>query len=100
MDWSTLVGLGGVPVIVALVALGTLIGVPKPLAPLTCVVLGILWNLALAPLVTGGVYPLILQGVLAGLSAAGLYDLGKAGVRAALSHNETDPGTPATNLRR
>lgn len=82
MEWSTLVGLGGVPVVVAMVGLVKALGLATNWAPLVAVVAGVAWNVGLAPLVPGGVYPLVLQGVLAGLAAAGLYDLGKAGVKA------------------
>lgn len=77
-EWGALVGLGGVPVVVALAGLARGLRLPAEWLPLAAVVLGVLWNVALAPLVPGGVYPKVLLGVLAGLAAAGLYDNGKA----------------------
>lgn len=82
MEWSQYFGLASVPVIVALVAFVRQVGVPANWAPLAALALGIVWNVALVPLVQVDYYPAVLLGVLSGLSACGLYDVGKKGLEA------------------
>ncbi len=81
MDWSDYFGLASVPVIIALVGLLRWLKLPTDYAPLVAVAAGVAWNLAVAPLVKTEFYPAALLGVIAGLAAAGLYDVLKGAVK-------------------
>ena len=66
-----------VPVIVALVELAKRLGISGRLAMLAAIVLGVALSLATYYLGAYGGYQAAAQGVLLGLSAAGLYDTAK-----------------------
>lgn len=85
MDLSTLVGVGGVPVIVALVQLVKPFIRDERYYPILAVLFGMAWNVAVA-YATGttnlwALLQAILVGVVIGLAAAGLYSSSRTVMR-------------------
>lgn len=72
---TTIVSLASIPAILALVNLGKALGVKGKWAALLAVLLGV--GLAIAQYALGGFgwYQAAVQGIILGLSAAGLYDM-------------------------
>lgn len=74
MDLANVVGLAGVPVIVALVEVAKqTLELPRRFWALAAVLLGIAWNLGVAVVLHADLAMAVLVGCLAGLSAAGLW---------------------------
>lgn len=73
----TVATLATVPAVLALVTLAKDLGLPKPLAPLLAVILGIGVSVADAVANHAAVYPAVVAGTLLGLGAAGVYDTAK-----------------------
>lgn len=79
MDPKDFVGLAGVPLLMALVALikTTIPELPARYYPALSVTLGVGWNVGLTYLLGTDHYVGALIGMVAGLAAAGLFDYGK-----------------------
>lgn len=78
--------IGFLPLIIAINALLTTIGMPKRFAPIVNIVLGFLAlpeALELLP-----IYPSIIACLIVGLTAGGFYDLGKSNVKTVLDKKE------------
>jgi hypothetical protein len=75
-----------VPVIIGLVEVAKRMGLPTAWAPVVAVGLGLLWSVTEAIVGPGpgpeAVWQAIVRGLALGLSAAGLYDVGKQAVKA------------------
>ncbi len=81
MDWNDYYGLASVPVIIGVVGVFRgLLKMPAEWAPLLAVICGVGWNLLVSPLLHSDLYPSALLGVIAGLAAAGLFDVVKKGI--------------------
>lgn len=94
---TTIVSLASIPAILALVNLGKTLGVKGKWAALLAVFLGV--GLAIAQYGLGGYgwYQAAVQGIILGLSAAGLYDMKTAGGRGEVGNTDFIP-TISDNL--
>jgi len=101
MELRELIGLGGVPLIIALVELvkRTIPELPVRFHPALAVFWGIVLNVALAYLLAMNYGPAVLIGVVAGLAAAKLYEYGAARGKEA-TFVEYDPDEDVTRARR
>jgi hypothetical protein len=77
LEVKDLVGLAGVPVIMALVEVAKPWLEDQRYWPLVSITLGVLLNVAVAALLSSSVPTGALTGLVAGLAAAGLYSAGK-----------------------
>ena len=80
MELRELAGLGGVPVVIALVAVvNTALVLDKRWSPLLAIALGVAWQVGIALTLGQPAYgEPVLWGVLTGLAASGLFSGGKA----------------------
>lgn len=79
MNPNDLIGMGGVPVVVALVAaFRVAFAVEARWLPVASVAAGVLWNVGAAYVLHTDLGTAVLYGVLTGLTASGLYSGGKA----------------------
>jgi hypothetical protein len=80
MNPNEVIGLAGVPVIVALVEVGKRAWpeMPERLYPLACLVVALVLNLGLGLHFGADVITALITGLIAGLAASGLYSQAKA----------------------
>jgi len=76
MNPSDIAGLAGIPIIAALVQIAKGWIVDARVWPLLAVVIGIVLNLVVAGATSGDLWRAGIVGLVAGLAAAGLYDVG------------------------
>lgn len=81
MELTDVIGLAGVPLIVALVQVTKAWVVEERLYPVLALVLGLALNIGLAAARGSDLPAAVLLGIVAGLAASGLYSQGKTIVR-------------------
>lgn len=85
-----------VPMVVALVELAKRTGLPTRWALLLAIALGIALSTASYYWATSGLFAAVMEGLLLGLAAAGLYDAAKTAAPTKLLNDKLAPALPAS----